>query len=292
MLVREFQASDRFALIEISKRTWGGHDQLPYELDKLMANPNSHLFVLEHKEHLVAFANISVIDEGKTGWLEHMRVHWRYRKRGFAWAMTQFLITKAEELGVKRLRLSATLENEATRKIATRLGMNQVPLMKLFIKGNFRGIRWKDTSIPIEPCTPDEAYTILGTHSSLIPQGVLTDYWHVYDFTKSNFDSIQNQFQFWKAEKHGKTKALVFGYQRFFHKNSQWCATIYALNLPSFYSTLSHQLQTAKALQAQSVLCFHSLPFQAGGEIPGLKQNTFSTTLVLYEKYRPFLSSR
>ena len=213
MLFREFQTSDRPALLEISKRTWGGHDQLPYELDKLLANPNSHLFVLEYKERLVAFANITVIDEGKTGWLEHMRVHWRYRKRGFAWTMTQSLITEAEALGVKRLRLSATLENEATRKIATHLGMKRVPLMKLFWKGNYRGIRWKETSTPIEPCSPDEAYTILNAQASLIPQGVLTYYWHVYDFTKSHFDSIRDQFQFWKAEKHGKIQLFFCLYK-------------------------------------------------------------------------------
>lgn len=170
--------------------------------------------------------------------------------------------------------------------------MKRVPLMKLFLKGNYQGIRWKDTSTPIEPCSPDEAYTILSAHSSLIPQGVLTYYWHVYDFTKSHFDSMWDQFQFWKAEKHGKPKALAFGYQRFFHKTPLWCSTIYALDQPSFYSTLSHQLQTAKALQAQEVLCFHSLPFQAGGEIPGLKRGTFSTVLVLYEKCRPFLGSK
>jgi RimJ/RimL family protein N-acetyltransferase/uncharacterized protein Usg len=292
MLVREFQALDRPALLEISKHTWGGYDQLPYELDELLTNPNSHLYVMEYKARLVAFANVNVIDEGKTGWLEHMRVHWRYRKRGFAWAMTKSLIAKAEALGIKRLRLSTTVENEATRKIATRIGMNQVLQMKLFWKGNYRGIRWKDTSTPIEPCTPDEAYTILSTHSSLIPQGILTYYWHAYDFSKPHFDSMRDRFQFWKAEKRGKTKALAFGYQRSFHGAPLWCSTIYALDLPSFHSILSHQLQTAKALQAQGVLCFHSFPFQAGDEIPGLKRGTFSSVLVLYETRRPFLSSQ
>ena len=289
MLVRKFLASDRSALLEISKRTWGGYDQLPNELDELLANPDSHLFVLEHKGRLVAFANINVIDEGKTGWLEHMRVHWRYRKRGFAWGMTQYLLAKAEKLGVERVRLSTAMVNEATLKIVKRIGMHQILQMKLFWKGNFRGIRWKDTSVPIIPCTADEAYTLFRTHSDLIPEGILTYYWHAYDFTKSHFDAISKQFQFWRAEEDKETTALAFGFQRRFLGAPLWCSTIYALDQPSFYSALSHQLQTAKAVQAPEVLCFHSMPFQAGDAIPGLKQRTFSSVLVLFEKRRPFL---
>ena len=286
MFVREFQASDRPALFEISKHTWGGYDQLPYELDDLLANPNSHLFVLEYKERLVAFANITVIDEGKTAWLEHMRVHWRYRKRGFAWAMTQALISKAEVLGVKRLRLSATLENEATRKITSRLGMNHVPLMKLFWKGNYRGIRWKDASTPIESCTSDEAYTLLRTHSALIPQGILTYYWHAYDFTKSQFNSMRDQFQFWKAERYGKTKALAFGYQRFFHHAPIWCSTIYALDLPSFHSILSHQLQTAKSISDRQAT---NLPPRAAASVLSEPSSPAGQNLPSSPKVRPTL---
>ncbi len=291
MLIRSFQPSDKAALLEISRRTWGGHDQLPHELDELYANPNSYLFVMEYKERVVAFANLNVIDEGKTGWLEHMRVHWRYRKRGFAWTMTQALISRAETLGVERLRLSSTIENEATHKIATRIGMRQVLKMKLFWKGGFRGIRWKDDSVPVVPCTADEAYAICDTHTLLIPEGIITYYWHAYDFTKALFDSIGERFQFWKAEKTEEIRGLAFGYQRTFQGAPLWCSTIYALDQPAFYSALSHQLLTAKTIQAEGVLCFHSFPFQAAHEIPGLKQNTFSTELVLFEKQSPFYSS-
>ena len=286
--IRPFESSDRPAIIEISKRTWGGYDQLPHELDKLMANRNSYMFVMEFKDRVVAFANLKVIDEGKTGWMEFMRVHWRYRKRGFAWAMTQRLIAEAKTLGVIRLRLTTTIENEATKRITNRIGMHQLLRMKLFWKGNFRRIRWKDVSVPNVPVSTEEAFVFLRDSPNLVPKGVLVDYWHGFDLTKDLLESVGETTKFWKGEKNRKDKSLSFGYLRVFRGEPMWCSTIYAIGEHSFYSALSQQLQTAVEHEARGVLCFHPIQYQAGHEIPGLKRNTFSSTLVLYEKRQPF----
>jgi hypothetical protein len=99
-----------------------------------------------------------------------------------------------------------------------------------------------------------------------------------------------DQFRFWITEEMHQGGALAFGYHRIFHDAPMWVSTIYALDAPSFYSALSHQLQIAREEQAEGVLCFHSPAFQAGGEIPGLKRSTFATSLMIFEKVRPFLS--
>lgn len=286
--IRPYNLSDKPAILEISKRTWGGYDQLPYQLDTLMANRNSYMFVMEFKDHVVAFANLKVIDEGKTGWMEYMRVHWRYRRRGFAWTMTKKLITEAKTLGVKRLRLTTTIENEATKRITDRIGMHQVLQMKLFWKGNFRRIRWKDTSIPSIAISINDAFAFLMDYPNLVPKSILVDYWHAYDLTKNSFAAIGENTKFWKCEKNRKDMALSFGYLRGFRGEPMWCLTIYAIGVHSFYSALSQQLQTAVDYEARGVLCFHPVQYQAGHEIPGLKRNTFSSTLVLYEKHPPF----
>lgn len=286
--IRPFESSDRPAILEISKRTWGGYDQLPYQLGKLMANRNSYMFVMEFKDRVVAFANLKVIDDGKTGWMEFMRVHWRYRRRGFAWTMTQRLITEAEKLSVKRLRLTTTIENEATKRITDRIGMHQILQMKLFWKGNFRGIRWKDVSVPNIPISIKEAFAFLTNYPNLLPKGILVDYWHAYDLTRDSLGSIGENIKFWKGEKNRKDKALSFGYLRGFRGEPMWCSTIYAIGEHSFYSALSQQLQTAREHEVRGVLCFHPVEYHAAHDIPGLKRNTFSSKLVLYEKLQPF----
>ncbi|MFX1317655.1 MAG: GNAT family N-acetyltransferase [Promethearchaeota archaeon] len=290
MHIRVYQPSDKAAILEISRHTWGGYDQLPYELGELLTNPNSYLYVIEYKDRIIAFANLNIIDGGKTGWLEHMRVHFRYRKRGFAWAMTQHLLAQAEALNLDRVRLITGIENAATRKIATRIGMHQVLQVKLFTKENYRGIRWKDNSVPVTACSPAEAYDFLNANPALVTNGIVFYYWHAFDLTKELFPSLSNQFRFWKTETTDQGGALAFGYCQIFRDAPMWVSIIYASDMPSFYSALSHQLQVAKEEQAESVLCFHSPQFQAGGAIPGLKRNTFTLALVLFEKLRPFLS--
>lgn len=286
--IRPFDLSDRPAILEISKRTWGGYDQLPSELDGLMANRNSYMFVMEFKDRVVAFANLKVIDEGKTGWMEFMRVHWRYRKRGFAWTMTQRLITESKTLGVRRLRLSTTIENKATKRITNRIGMHQLLQMKLFWKGNFRGIRWKNATVPNTQVSAAEALVFLKDSPNLVPEGILVDYWHAYDLTKDSLDSISENTRFWKCKKNRKDGALSFGYLRVFRGEPMWCSTIYAIGEHSFYSALSQQLQTAVEHEVRGVLCFHPVQYPIAHEIPGLKRYTFSSTLVLYEKHPPF----
>jgi hypothetical protein len=243
---------------------------------------------MEYKGRIVAFANLTIIDDGKTGWMEHMRVHWRYRKRGFAWTMTQRLISEAQALGVDRIRLATTIENEATLRITKQLGIHEILRLKVFWKGNYRGLRWKDTSVPIMSCTPQQAYTFLNANPELIPEGVITYYWHSFDFTKTSIESLGTRFQFWKGEGKESAKTLAFGYIRPFHGALLWCSTIYALDKASFYSALSQQLQAAKKEQAQEVLCFHSPQFQAAHDIPGLKQSTFATMFLVHEKRHPF----
>lgn len=287
-VIRPFRQQDKTAIFEISKHTWRGYDQLPSELDRLFVDTNSYLYVLEYKGRVVAFANLNVIDDGKTGWMEHMRVHWRYRKQGFAWAMTKWLISKAEALGVKRIRLTSTAENEATRRITQHVGMHQVLATKLFMKGKFRGVRWKDVSVPTTPCTPSETFRFLNTQPDLVPESIIIHYWHAFDLTKPMIESLGKSVHFWKGERNGRVVSLSFGYLRPFHDEFLWSSTIYALDESSFFSALSQQLQAAKKQGAGEFLCFHHTKFQAANIIPGLKTQVFESQLLLYEKQRPF----
>jgi hypothetical protein len=65
--IRNFNESDRPAILEISKHTWGGYDQFPYELERILANPGAHLFVMEYKNWIITFANLNVIEGGAIG---------------------------------------------------------------------------------------------------------------------------------------------------------------------------------------------------------------------------------
>lgn len=286
--IRPFESSDKPVIVAISKQIWGGHDHLLHILDEVVMDPNSYPFVLESRNRVVAFANLKVIEPGATAWMELMRVHPRYRKRGFAWALTQQLITKATELKVKRLRLSSMVTNPAASRITTRLGMREVLQLKVFWKWNFLRFRWKDTSVPIRTCSPEEAFHFLQTTPHLIQSGLLVSHWMAYEATKPTFQMIGETTRFWKSDSHEAHQALSFGFLRKLPDHTEWISTIYAVDEPGFLSSLSQQFETAKEHSATGLMCLHSPQFQAAGMLRGLKRHTRQGQLALYELEAPF----
>ena len=286
--IRPYQMSDKPAIVAISKQIWSGHDHLLHVLDEVAADANAHPFVLESRGRVVAFANLKVIEPGDTAWMELMRVHPRYRKRGFAWALTKQLVDKATELGVKRLRLTSVVTNPAASRITTRLGMHEVLQLQVLWKWQFQRLRWKDTSVQLMPCTPEDAFHLLQATPRLIPSGLLVSHWMAYEATEPTFQRIGETAQFWKSASSEANEALVFGFLRKLADHTEWISTIYALNEPAFLSCLSQQFQTAKEQQAAGFMCIHTPEFQAAGVLPGLKRHTRQRMLVLYQLDHPF----
>lgn len=288
--IRPFKASDKAAVVAISKQIWSGHDHLLHILDEVTTDVHSYPFVLELRGRVVAFANLRVIEPGVTAWMELMRVHPRYRKRGIAWAMTQQLVIQATELKVRQLRLTSMVTNPAANRITSRLGMRQVLQLKVFWKWNFQRLRWKDTSVSVISCTPEEAFHFLQANPRLIPNGLVISYWMAYEVTRSTFQTIGETTQFWKSESNEAHQALSFGFLRKLLDHNEWISTIYALDEPGFLSSLSRQFETAKKHQAAGFMCLHPPQFQSAGIIPGLKRHIRQGTLALYQLQHPFPS--
>jgi RimJ/RimL family protein N-acetyltransferase len=286
--IRPFQNADTNAILEMSKLIWRGHDHLPQVLGEVATDANSYPFVLESRSRVVAFANLRIIEEGFTGWMELMRVHPRFRKRGIAWALTKQLLTTATEFKVKRLRLTSMTTNPAVSRITTMLGMHEVFKLTVFWRWYLHRLRWKDTSVPMTPCTPEEAFHFLQATPHLIPSGLVVKYWMVYEATKSTLQTIGEEAQFWKSASSETNQALSFGFLRRLPDHNEWISTIYAMDEPAFLSSLSHQFQTAKKQNAVGAMCFHSSQFQAAGVLPGLKRHIHKGQLALYELNRPF----
>ena len=103
--VRPLLKSDISAIIEISKTTWNGHDHLPRIIGGWLSNPHCHPFVLVHNDEVIGIASIRIIDEGKTGWMEGLRIHEKVRQKGFAKVLTEYLVNTGMKLKLERLRL-------------------------------------------------------------------------------------------------------------------------------------------------------------------------------------------
>src|SRR4030042_626925 len=122
MRIRKLRSSDRDDVMEISRHVWEGHDYLPSVFESWLNDENSHFYGVEQDVRVVAVANLRLLEGGRTGWMEGLRVHPDYRGKGYANAMTQFLVRKAEDLDVARLRYTTGDNNAASLRLASMAG--------------------------------------------------------------------------------------------------------------------------------------------------------------------------
>ena len=116
--VRPLEESDLDDILEIAKHTWDGHDYLPYFFDAWLKDPDSHTAAIERDGHVIALANLRVIEDGRTGWMEGLRVHPDHQGEGLASHLTRHIVQQAEDLKVERLRYTTASVNEASFHLA------------------------------------------------------------------------------------------------------------------------------------------------------------------------------
>jgi len=283
--IRAFKLSDKPQILEIARRTWGGHDHLPHVIDKWIADPNSHLYVMDHESRVVSVANLKVIEAGRTGWMEGLRVHPRYRKRGLGALMTQHVVKVGSDLGVERLRLTAALDNRPSLKLAREIGMSERFRMSVLWKGVSEARAWKHESVPIRKIDSDRTFDALREAVDLLPGNVVVYYWYALDATQENLREIGKVADFWEGRREGRTVSISVGLAAEEGDERLWSCTIYAIDLDAFLSNLSHHLQLAKKLKLPGLMCIHQLAFEAAyKQVAWLKRGGHRMRLGLFEK--------
>lgn len=282
--IRKLQGSDRNDIIEISRHVWEGHDYLPSVVDQWLQDPNSHFYGVEVQGHIVAVGNLEVIEDGRTGWMEGLRVHPDYRGRGFAKDITWCLVEKAELLGVQRLRYTTSTRNVASLKLAKMTGFSRILRM---------AVCWQFKPKPMSKCvdyppirrqSPKRTYSLLGTAPNIVPHGILTYDWKALDDTSENIDEIGKTHTFYVALKSEKVDSLSFGHLRQ-EPSRAWSFTAYANDSLGFLCQLYHNMTIAMKKGLSSVDCAHETKFvKTLDEVDLGSVEREGTQLVLLEK--------
>jgi len=123
--IRFLRETDRDDILEIAKHTWEGHDYLPYSFESWLKDKNSHTAAIEQDGHVIALANLRVIEDGKTGWMEGLRVHPDHRGMGLAKALTNHVVQNAAELRLERIRYTTATDNLESLRLGESVGMSR-----------------------------------------------------------------------------------------------------------------------------------------------------------------------
>jgi GNAT superfamily N-acetyltransferase len=282
--IRRLQALDRNDVIEISRHVWEGHDYLPSVADRWLRDPNSHFIGVEVQGHIVAVGNLEVIEDGRTGWMEGLRVHPDFRGRGFAKDITRYFVEKAELLGLQRLRYTTSATNVASLKLAKMNGFSRILRMAVCWQFKLKPMPSDIDYPPIRKQSPKRACNLLTTKPNIVPHGVLTYDWKTLDNTCKNIEEIGKTHTFYIALKNEKVDSLSFGHLRQ-EPSSTWSFTTYANDPLGFLSQLHHNVTIAMKKGLASIACTFETKFvKTLNEVDSGSAEREETQLVLLEK--------
>jgi len=255
-VVRKVRASDRQDVLDISSKIWGGHDYLPSVIDEWLKNPKCHTYGVEVDCRLVAIGNLRLVDRNATGWMEGLRVHPDYRKRGYAEMLTQSFLDLGRTLNVRQLRYTTGQYNRVSLKLARKAGFKRMFKMSAFWHENLdKTLKLKKASRSITNVAPKQAHELLKTNPSLVPHNILVYDWKAINGTLQGFREIGKDHDFYCAKRRSKLQALSFGHARPDSDHGRWSFTIYALYERELIVHFRYHLNAALSKGIKATVC-------------------------------------
>ena len=283
--IKRVTESDRDDILEISRHIWDGYDYLPSVIDEWLRDPDSYVYGIQADEGLIAVANLRLVDDGRTGWMEGLRVHPNSRGRGYAHTLTRKVMEQARKLGVKRLRYTTSTENEASLKLAEKYGFARVLEMSVFWRPNPAAAPSKLDNQPIRQTSTQEVSTLLQADPPLVSQNVLIFDWKALDCTLENLETMGKSHEFYVSVEEGEARSLSYGSLRRRGEILLWVFTIYATEARGFLSHLHHNLTEALKRGCSAIMGTHELKHaQAFQRVDWGSEEHWGSNLVLLER--------
>jgi N-acetylglutamate synthase-like GNAT family acetyltransferase len=282
-MIRRLQQSDFPEVVEMVANVWGGADHLPALLPKWLEDADSHPLVIVLNGRICGVGNLHVIDGGRTGWMEGLRVGESMRMQGLGRQITQKMVEIASDEGVRRLRLVTAAQSEAPKKLAREAGLAPIHVMKAFWRSLGRS-RWRHDTSSIVEVGSDAFLELVRNSTSLVPQGIIYRHYDVFDAEYTSSD-VLGDVVCHKGSRSAIVVSLSLGFQRQTKWGSQWCTTIYPRDEDALLSELSYQYYYAREKEAQSIFCIHPRRFaESHVKVPWLKRKNHEIDLVLFER--------
>ncbi|TFF92588.1 GNAT family N-acetyltransferase [Candidatus Thorarchaeota archaeon] len=243
--IRSLKESDREDILEIAGHTWGGYDYLPYSFNGWMSDPDSHTACIEQEGHVVALANLRIIENGRTGWMEGLRVHHEHRGKGFASLLTDHVVETGQKLGVERLRYTTATTNVESIHLAKKLGMERMFDLAVYWHGDPTEIKWSHYEKGIVEMGPGELHSLL-IQSRIVPSNIIVYDWKAIDSSTEGIMKLAELSKLWAQVEEGEVTSFSLGFSHDTLHGLEWSFTIYTHDINGFLDHLSHHIELAQ----------------------------------------------
>ncbi len=250
--IRPLRESDRNDILEIARHTWEGHDYLPYSFETWLHDKNSHTAAIEQKGRVIALANLRVIENGRTGWMEGLRVHPEFRGKGFAKTLTDHIVQTAIDIKLERIRYTTATVNVESLHIGQKVGMERKFDLAVSWHADPGKISWRSSTEPIKEAEPTQLLPGL-VESGILPYNVIVYDWKALDATPEALNEIGQTAHFWVQTQRDSIKSFSLGLRRDASGGPQWAFTIYSSSESGFLDHLSHHIGMASENECTSM---------------------------------------
>ncbi len=286
LTMRRVETSDLKDILEISRHVWEGHDYLPSIIEEWLTDPNSYTYGAEVDGRLVGLDNLRLVENGRTGWMEGLRVHPDYRGKGLANKLTDRMIKEGQRLKVQRLRYTTAVDNLASLKLAEKTGFKRLLEMGVFWHPNPNAIPPPGAYPPIRESNPETVYELVLANAQIMSRSILVYDWKALDSTLEAFKTVGESNQFYAALEKGNLNSFSLGHLR--DTGSTWSFTIYAHETLGFQSQMSHHITLALENRQRNIMCTYNSKFEeAVRQLDWTSKDYWNTRLVLLEKPMP-----
>jgi GNAT superfamily N-acetyltransferase len=258
--VRPLRQDDIDDVLAISKHIWHGHDYVPGVIEDWLKDPDSYTIGVEVDGNLVGISNLRLIENGKTGWMEGLRVHPDYRGQGFANLLTDGLVEHAISVGVPRLRYTTVVENKASMALAERAGLEEVFRMIVFWADAPDSVDQRE-DIDIDRVSVDELIESMDAYTGIMPGPIIIYDWKAKDLTAEVLKELGEERSFWQT-KSDRGRALSFGGHRYEESEDAWSCTIYSNDDEVAEAHMLHHARIAKSKGLKNVVIILNKRFQ------------------------------
>ncbi|MHA1908228.1 MAG: N-acetyltransferase family protein [Candidatus Thorarchaeota archaeon] len=246
--------SDLPDILDIARTTWEGHDHLPEMFDSWLSDSSCYPYAIEIDGKIISLGNVRLIENGRTGWLEGLRVHHEFRNKGISRKMTEHLFEKSKELGAVRTRLTLAEDNPVPIILAKSIGMK--PLLKLSAAwfATPDAMTFSSDRLIVEETTGVDLIDRDLQNTSLLPSNVLVYHWYALDHSPESLRILDSKVRFWIVETDSEIVGLSLGFRQSTPGGLEWCSTIYAKHQLAFLSLVSSQITAAKENECVSIM--------------------------------------
>jgi GNAT superfamily N-acetyltransferase len=145
--VRPAHESDTEDMLELTGKIWEGHDYVPMEWADWLADPDGALLVAEYQGHVIGLGKLSRL-AGEDWWMQGLRVHPEYARRGVATQITEGLVTAWQAQGSGAVRLATSSQRLPVHRLCERLGFVKVSEISVFVA--LTGLEEAPGTIPLK----------------------------------------------------------------------------------------------------------------------------------------------